>query len=448
MKITQEDIMECQTVLQIELEEKDLEPYLQRGYQKLVQQVVIPGFRKGKAPRSIVEQFIGRESLLQEVLEDAVPALTNQAVSIQELEPAVAPRVEVVDLEPVRIKATVALEPNIDIGAYKDIRVEETVVEVTEEQIEERLQDMRARSASWEPAERPVRTGDMVTIDIVGTVDGKAVLKENDAVYVADDGSTVPFPHFSENLVDATKGTPKEFTITISEEYADVNLAGKDCHFTVTVSEVKQQELPELDDEFAKGAGDGYETLTELRESVENELREAGEQEQKAQYRQQAVEALAETAAVGMPPLLVQHEVEHAIHNRNNLVGRLNMRLDDYLRYTGKTEEEDEKEMREASERRLTQSYVIRELAEREGITVGDEEVDERIQEVLSSGDEAAKHIRENPDDEQVRTSIRDSLLVDKSVDLLTTIANGTHFESSIPEMDNSGPEPEEPKTN
>ena len=124
------------------------------------------------------------------------------------------------------------------------------------------------------------------------------------------------------------------------------------------------------------------------------------------------------------------------------------MRLDDYLRYTGKTEEEDEKEMREASERRLTQSYVIRELAKREGITVGGDEVDERIQEVLKSGDEAAKHIRENPDDEQIRTSIRDSLLVDKSVDLLATIANGTHSESSIPQMDNSGPEPEEPKTN
>ena len=176
MKITQEEMVERQTVLHVELEDEDLEPYLQRVYQRVAQRAAIPGFRKGKAPRTVVERFLGPGGLVQESLGDAVPALADQAVSARELDPAIPPSVDVIDMEPVKFKVTVAAEPGIDLGEYRSIRLEESKVEIEEEDVEKALEDLRSDSASWEPVERPVKSGDMVTIDVKGTVEGRVGL--------------------------------------------------------------------------------------------------------------------------------------------------------------------------------------------------------------------------------------------------------------------------------
>ena len=198
MKITQEEMVERQTVLHVELEDEDLEPYLQRVYQRVAQQAAIPGFRKGKAPRTVVERFLGPGGLVQESLGDAVPALADEAVSARELDPVVPPRVDVLDMEPVTFKVTVAAEPGIDLGEYRAIRLEEDQVEVEEEDVDRAIEDLRRDSGSWEPVERPVKSGDMVTIDVTGTVEGRVVLDEKDTVYMAEDGSSIPFAGFSE----------------------------------------------------------------------------------------------------------------------------------------------------------------------------------------------------------------------------------------------------------
>ncbi len=418
-------MVERQTVLHVELEDEDLEPYLQRVYRRVAQRAAIPGFRKGKAPRAVVERFLGPGGLLHESLGDAVPALADQAVSARQLEPVVPPHLEVVDTEPVTIKVTVAAKPGIDLGEYGSIRLEEDEIEVEDEHVEEAIRNMQQDSGSWEPVERPVKPGDMVTLDVTGTVEGRVVLEEKDTVYNAEDGSSIPFPGFSENLVEAVAGRPREFSIAIPEDYADVSLAGKSCDFTVTVSEIKEQRLPDLDDEFAKGAGDGYESMAQLREAVERDLRTRAEEAGKSRYRQRAVEALLETATVEMAPLHVEHEHRHAAYNRARFVQSLNLQYDDYLRYRGKTREEDEEEIREAAMRHLTQSYAIRELAEKEGIEVSDDEIDDKLQEALDSGGEAVAQLREAPDQERVRESVRASLQEDKAIDLLTTIARG-----------------------
>ena len=425
MKITQEEMVERQTVLHVELEDEDLEPYLQSVYLRVAQRTAIPGFRKGKAPRTVIERFLGPGGLVRESLGDAVPVLAERAVSARNLTPAVPPSVEILGTEPVSFDVTVAAEPGVDLGDYRSIRLEDDGIEVAEKDVEEAMERVRQDSASWEPVERPVKLGDMVTIDVAGTVEGRAVLDEKDSVYMAEEGGNIPFAGFAENLVDAVAGEPKEFSLPIPGGYADVSLAGKPCDFAVTVSEIKEQRLPDLDDEFAKGVGDGYETIAELRESLESDLRARAEEAARSAYRQQVVEALVDAATVEVAPLHVDHEVNHAMYSRLRVVQNLNMQYQDYLRYRGVTQEEDLEEMREAVVRRIAETYAVHELADREDPEVGDDEIDQRLKEMMDSGGEASEQLYEEEGRKRARAAVRSSLRAEKAIGLLVAMARG-----------------------
>ena len=435
MKITQEEVVDRQTVLHIELEEQDLTSYLDRGYRRVVQRAMIPGFRKGKAPRAIVERYLGRESLLQEAVDFMVPDATDRAIAAQNLEAAGRPDVELVDLEPVTLKATVALTPEVDLGTYRDLRVEEQSVEVNEDDTEGRIQELLKGAASWEPVERPVEQGDMVTMAVVGTVEDDTILDESDAVYVAEGDSAMPFPGFSENLTGVEVGVAKDFSLKIPDDHADPKLAGKEAQFKVTVSDVKERNLPELDDEFAKSAGDGYESLAALRQSVEEEFREQAEKAQVAQYQEATLDELIKAATVDLPPMLVEHEVEHMVSRRGQLVDRLNIRMDDYLRLTGKTEEQTHEEMRESALERLTRSYALSTLAEREELQVSADEIDDKIQDIVgSSDDQGESRGAQYLDSQEARSAISERLMMEKALDRLTAIARG-----EAPELSSDG---------
>ena len=266
-----------QTVLNIELEEDDLPPYLDRGYQRVVNRVSIPGFRKGKAPRTIVENFLGKESLIREALDFMVSDVTEKAFSERKIETAGPPDVELLDLDPVIFKATVALKPIVDLGNYRGIRVPETPPEVKDEDVESRLEALRHESASWDPVDRAVALGDMVTMDVTATVEDSEILNESDAVYVADAENEMPFPELPQRLEGAEVGVGREFDLEVPSDFGSEQIAGKTARFVVTVNDIKERKLPELDDEFAKGVGDDFDTLDALRESVRDQLQLAAE---------------------------------------------------------------------------------------------------------------------------------------------------------------------------
>ena len=171
MKITQDDVVERQTVLHIELEEDDVDPYLNRAYQRVVQKVNIPGFRKGKAPRRIIEQYFGRESMLNEILDTMLPELTTQAITDQNLDAVGLPSIELEDLDPFQFSATVPLRPEVDLGEYSSIRIDRSPPVIEDDAIENRIEQIRLSVATWEPTERPVEIGDMVTAQIKGTIE-------------------------------------------------------------------------------------------------------------------------------------------------------------------------------------------------------------------------------------------------------------------------------------
>ena len=433
MKITEQEVVDRQTVLNIELEDQDLEKYLDRGYRRVVQRTLIPGFRKGKAPRLVVERFLGRESLLNEVLDTMLPEVTDRAITEQELDAAGLPRIEVLETDPFTMKATVPLTPEVDLGSYGDIRITEEATEVTEEDVQGRLEQLRQSVATWEPVDRPAQLGDMVTMSVKGTVEGSPVLEDNDAVFYLDEESPNPAPGFAQRLVGLSKDGEEEFDLTLPEDHPDRTNAGKEARFSVSISEIKERDLPEADDDFAKSVGDGHESLEKLLEQIKDDLNTEAESTANQRNREAALKALLEGATIMLPPLIVEHEIEHMDGQRARVLDRANVRMDDYMRSVGKTDEEMRNEMREEAVERLSRSYVVTRLSEREGMEVSDEEVEERVKSMLSaSGGEA--------DDRQVsdelKGSIRQMMLADKTLDRLVAITKGEAEARSEPEPD------------
>lgn len=422
MKITQEEVVDRQTVLLIELEDDDLGPYLDRGYRRVVQRISVPGFRKGKAPRWRVEQVVGREGLINEVLDTMLPEVTDRAISEQELDAAGLPRLELVEISPFSVKATVPLVPKIDLGSYTDIRIPFEPVEVADEDVDQRLEQLRENAASWEPVDRPVQAGDLITMDAVGTVAGRKVLNEQNAVYFVDEDSTRPFPGFSQQLVGIESGSAKEFSLVLPADFVDQTIAGGTIELTVTASEIKERILPELDDEFAKGVGDGHESLDALRHEVEKELATDAEQAAERSYRDAVLQALVDGTEVELSPLMVEHETEHIQDDQARVLNQINVRMDDYLRSIGKTAEEMETETQDEATGRLKRTFLLTKVAEAEGITASDEEVEEKVNELLSESREGAPRVQ---DSDELRSSLRRSLLVDRTIDRLVAMAKG-----------------------
>ena len=438
MIITQEEVVNRQTVLHIELEAEDVDPYLDRGYKQVAQRTVIPGFRKGKAPRAIVERFVGRESLLDAVLDSMVPEVTDRAITEQDLDAAGLPKVELLDTDPVTLKATVPLEPDVDLGPYKSIRVPAVPVEFSDDDVNTALDQVRHSMATWEPVDRPVHMGDTVTVEAVGKVGERTLLDERDAVFFLDEHSSLPVPGFAENLVGLAKEEPKEFSLTMPEDHQDESIAGQEAAFSVSILEIKERLLPELDDEFAGSYGDGFESLEALREKVETDLRAEAEQKADQQHKEAAIEALVEGATVELSPLMVEHEVAHMEEERERVLQRVNVRTDDYLKSIGKTADEVRSEMEQAAVDRLTRSFALTKVADIEKVEASDEEVEERVQSLLAESSEAPD---EQTITDQMKESIRRMLLSEKTLDRLTAIARGDGEDTSQTDDEESGPE-------
>ena len=421
MKITQSEIVDMQTVLHVELQEEDLDPYLNMGYRRLVQQTSIPGFRKGKAPRRIIEGFLGRERLLSEVIDSMLPEAASRAIEDQQIEAGGAPNIELLDMAPVTFEATVPLKPQVDLGPYIELRVPEEGVEVTDEDVQARLEEMRNGMGRWEPVDRPPQMGDLVTMDAVSKIEDRVLLDVKDQSHLLQEDGSSYFPDLSQHLEGIPAGEDREFDIQIPGDFHDDSVAGKEAHFSVTVKEVKERILPDLDDEFAKGVGRGYQDLAELREGVAADLRTEAEGAETGRYREAAMTALVDGTSFELAEVIVEHEVKHLEQQQQTLLSRLNIRPDDYLRSINSTEDEMRLSMHNDAEERVKRAVALEELGRAEGISVSDDEVEQRVQEILSESDSR----RRQPDKESVRRSVSQVLLAEKTMDRLVAITKG-----------------------
>jgi len=425
MKIKTQEHEDGQAVLHIEVEPPELEKSMDEAYRELSKKARIPGFRKGKIPRHILENYLGKEGLQQEALEKLIPQLCDQALEEQELEVIAQPQAEIMELEPaVVFKATFPLRPKIELGDYRSIRLDPEPVEVAEDQIDSTLEQLLHQRAVWVPAERPVQFQDIVTIDIEQMMEtGEPASYPGQQVPIME-GSPLPVPGFVDQVVGMEKNQEKEFVLSFPEDHEAPQLAGAEYNFKVKVTEIKEEDLPELDDEFAKSLGENVETIDALRDLIAERLRTAAEESARRNLEQKALEATVERATIEFPPVLVDREIDHMLLERDNML-RMQGGLEAYLKTLNKTQEEIKEELRPEAVERLKQSLVLGKLTEEEKIEVSAQDIDTEIDNVVKTSNERGEELRGIFDNPQGRRWVHDRLVLQKTMQRLTDIASG-----------------------
>ena len=442
MRVTRDNSTPIEITLTVEFEPEDENPFLERSYRRTVSRINIPGFRRGRAPRHIVESMVGRATLLQEALDFMVPETLDKVLTDEEVSAFGEPSIEVTDLEPVSFTATIPLEPTIDLGDYLSIRVEHEPVEIGEEQVDDVISRIQEEQAVWAPVERAAAYGDRLNLDVNGEIDGELVVDDQDVEYVPNEDNVLPFPGFAPNLVGLSEDDESEFAVTIPEDYPREQYAGKEVQFKVSVLSVKEKNVPELDDEFAKSVGDGFDDVEALRSNIRESLTNQAEATARNELEQKSLEALCEAAIVNASPILYERELEAMQADRERMLRQQGLDLPTYLRFMGKSNEEFLEEMRPSAERRLVGGLVMRKLAEVEEIEISDEDIQSETDRLfeMSTGDEAEQesldNLRQFLASQSTRDNIRSSLHSRRVLERLTDITQG--------KLDETDEEPEE----
>lgn len=425
MKVSAQKLPESQVLLEIEVDPDQMEKSMDRAYKKLVQKVDVPGFRKGKTPRNMLERHIGRGRLLEEAIDIVIPEAYNKALEDEDIDAIDQPKIEIVNPEPLSFKATVPIRPNVDLGDYASVRVPREPVEVDEKDVEASLQELRQRYAIQEPVERPVQTGDVITGEIRIVVDDKEVFKDEDAELHLREGQTVLLPGFAEGVVGARKGEPTSIEVTLPED-AESSLAGKTATVNITVKEVKEERLPEPNDEFATQVGEGFESLDKLKERLSGDILERLEANSEEQYRDAALTALVENAGeIEFPPMLVEREIDRFLSDQARQTG---MELDRYLELLKQDPAQVREELRPSATERVKRSLILGQLADSEKIEVADADVDTEVERLITGAsggnDEQIERYRQIFRSPEARASLSRSLQTRKTLERLVEIAS------------------------
>ena len=422
MKIATQSVENSQAVLQIEVEPGEMEESLDRAYRQLVKRVGVPGFRKGKAPRSVLERYVGKEGLQREALEDLVPELCTRVIEEQKMEVIAQPQIEIIQSDPVIFKAIFPLRPHVELGDYHTIRVDKQPVEVGDEEISSVINQLRERHAVWSPVERPVNFEDLVVVDIDEEAKDGTVKTYQARQFPLVKDSLIPLPGFAEHLVGMATGGVKEFALTYPDDYKLKELAGRDTKFKVKLIEVKEKHLPELDDDFAKSLGQGMENLEALRNFVAANLRKAAEEAAKRDYERKLVEAVVGLSKVDFPPVLVDREIDSLLKERD-FIFREQGGLQGYLKNFNKTEQGMKEELRPEAVRRITESLVLGKIIEQEKITVDDAEIAAEIESMTKDAGDRVEEMQRMLGTDQARQVVEERQLSLKALQKLTEIA-------------------------
>lgn len=380
MKVSSTELPPRQVSLDIEVDKDRLDRAIDDAYRRLAGRVDVPGFRRGKAPRSMIERMIGHDRIVEEALDRLVPEVVTEAMEQEKVEPYTRPRVESIEFDPLRLKAVIGLAPKVELGDYKEsLRVTADNPAVGDDEVDGVIQRLRESYAQWAPVERAVQTGDRVGIDLKATIAEREepVMDSKDAEYVVDPEGAQPAPGFAEQLVGMNPGDQKTFTLTMPEDYRDKEVAGQNADFEVSLHWVKERELPELDDEFAQQVGD-YSDVASLKAAVDTQLRQREEERVREKLEEEAMNKLVEISTIEFPPQLVDLQAQAMFDNFKTTVERQGLQLSQYLRLVGKEQEGFEQELRTEAESRVRRSLALDAFATAEQIDGSDAEDDSR----------------------------------------------------------------------
>jgi trigger factor len=383
----------------IEVPAETVDATYEKVLNRLASKAKLEGFRPGRAPRALVEARLGPAAIREEVVETIVPEVIREALAEKSISPIDNPDVEVLELErgrPARLKATVTVMPQVALGDARALDVATPSVDVTDEMIERRLEDVREPMAEITPVEREASIGDIVVIDVEVEAGGVVVPSESRQAMEAELKEGVLLPELIEAIKGAKVGDTRSATVKFPDDYGEPMLAGKDGTITVTIQGIKEKVLPALDDALAKQLSEGkHETVEAYRNSVREQLAESAKQLAAMAREQALVKALVDASTVDVPDALVERELASHLDTLDRSLHRQGLRLDRYLEYLGKTPEQWIAEERPEAESRLKVDLVLDEFAKQQGVEPSEDEVERFIEEQAAADDELKGRVDE-----------------------------------------------------
>lgn len=411
--------------LTIEVSAEDLEKAMQNAYQKAKGKISIPGFRKGKAPRKMIEQMYGKGIFLEDAANALIPEHYSKALSECELEIVSQPEINVTQAEPGKglvFTADVAVKPEVVLGEYKGVEVPKAVTEVTDEEVDAEIkkeQEKNSRTVTVE--DRGAENGDVVTIDFEGFVDEVAFDGGKGTEYPLTLGSNTFIPGFEEQLIGTKAGDHVEVNVTFPEEYQAPDLAGKAAVFKCDVKKVEAKELPELDDDFAQDVSE-FDTLAEYKEDLKNKLSKKKEDDALRAKEDAAVDKAIENAQMDIPEAMIMTQVRQMADDFSRRMQSQGLSMEQYFQFTGLTSEKMMEDMKPQAVKRIQTRLVLEKIAETENIQPSEEEVDNEIAKMAETYKMEASKLKELMGENEMN-QIKKDMAVQKAVTMLAEMA-------------------------
>ena len=398
MSLQVEKLEKNMAKLTIEVPASDLEKALQSAYMKQKNKISLPGFRKGKVPRQMIEKMYGAEIFYDDAANELIPKAYSEAYDECELEIVSRPTIDVVQIEkgkPFIFTALVATKPEVTLGEYKGLEVEKFSTRVTQKEVDEKIQQEAEKNARTITVEdRPVQDGDEVVLDFEGFVDGEAFEGGKGENYPLTIGSGSFIPGFEEQLVGAETEKEVEVKVTFPEDYHAEELKGKDAVFKCTVHEIKAKELPEIDDEFAAEVSE-FDTLEEYKADVKAKIKEQKASEGKRKQEDQAVEKAVANASYEIPDAMIDTQADQMANDFAQRIQSQGLTLEQYFQFTGMTSEKMMEELRPQAIKRIETRLVLEAIAKAENIEISDEKLDEELAKMAAAYNMEADKLKE-----------------------------------------------------
>ena len=407
--------------LTVEVAAEDVEKALQAAYLKQRKQINIPGFRKGKVPRQMIEKMYGPEVFYDEAANNMIPDAYAKAYDESELDIVSQPKIEVVQMEkgkPFIFTAEVATKPEVTLGDYKGLKVDKVSTRVTQKEVDEEIEKERERNVrTIEVTDRAVQDKDEVTLDFEGFVDGVAFEGGKGEDYPLTIGSGSFIPGFEEQLIGAEIDKEVEVNVTFPKEYHSEELAGKDATFKCTVHTIKAKELPELDDEFASEVSE-CETMDAYRAEVKKNIKERKERTGKEKKENQAVDQAIENAQMDIPEAMIEFQVRQMADDFARRIQQQGLTVEQYFQFTGMTAEKMMEEMRPQAEKSIKTRLVLEAIVKAENIEVSDERVEEELTKMAEAYQMEVEKLKEFMGENE-KKQIKEDLAVQEAITLL-----------------------------
>ena len=425
MSLQVEKLEKNMAKLTIEVSAEELDKAMEKAYQKQKSRISLPGFRKGKAPRKMIESMYGKGVFMEDAVNSLVPQEYSKAIADCDLEIVSQPEINVTQMEPGKaliFTADVATKPEVTLGDYKGVEVPKTEIAVTDEEVDAEVkkeQDKNSRTVVVE--DRAAANGDITTIDFEGFVDGVAFDGGKGSDYALTLGSGTFIPGFEEQLVGANTGDHVEVKVTFPEEYQAKELAGKEAVFQCDVKKIETKEVPELDDEFAKDVSE-FDTLAEYKEDVKKNLTEKKEKEARTAKENAAVDKAIENAQMDIPDLMIQTQCRQMMDDFARRMQQQGLSMDQYFQFTGQSMDKMMEDMKPQALKRIQTRLVLEKIAETENTQPSEEEITEEIQKMADAYKMEADKIREAIGEDGIE-QLKKDLSVQKAVTLIADAA-------------------------